>query len=103
MNVSWAIPTGAAICGETSSVRPMAEESGQKAALGTVSRLVAWVINADSPPLAELAQPAGNPGGVTESKLSEKTGTAAARGKKLIETFVTEVPTRTLMSWPLVR
>src|SRR5437016_13701541 len=59
-----------------------------------------FVVNqADCPPLAEVVQPLGKPGGVTPSKLSEKENPQPY----VNTTFVIEIPVRTLTIWPMLR
>ena len=62
-----------AIDGETSSDVPCVFGSGTKTALGAESGIAVSVTKGMICPVAELVQPAGSAGAVTESKLSLKT------------------------------
>src|SRR3954451_12088499 len=63
--------------GDTSSLSPTAAASVEKAALGAVSESEFVVNHPESAPVAEVAQPDGNDGVVTESKFCDATVTVA--------------------------
>src|SRR5436309_15317564 len=58
--------------GVSSSFRPTAPGSGEKAALGEVSLEAVEFTQEDWEPVVEVVQPTGNAGAVTPSKFSEK-------------------------------
>ena len=71
--LNCAAPTGSAMVGESSSLTPTLEGSGEKTELGVVSHAEAEVTQADYAPLVEVAHPAGKAGAVAPSKFWEKT------------------------------
>src|SRR5690348_375286 len=58
---------------DTNSLRPTSPGSGANMAFGVVSAKSLVVIHEDSAPIAEVIQPEGKNGIVTESKFSPKT------------------------------
>src|SRR5206468_7943375 len=61
-------PDGRVMAGDTSSLSPTLAASGEKAALGRVSRTAVWVTQLVATPVAEVDQPEGKAGTVTPSK-----------------------------------
>src|SRR6266850_1453151 len=74
------MPLLIAIEGVSSSLIPALAGSGEKAALGALSAVVVDVTQFDCASEADVAQPAGNDGAVTESKFCVNTVAVRPRG-----------------------
>src|SRR6185295_2194769 len=70
LKVNCAPAAGTLMVGVSSVVLPMLLTSGANASFGALLGFVADVTQATSTPVAAVAQPAGNAGGVTPSKFS---------------------------------